>query len=74
MATVSVTKCDVFGTVKDVIQVRITVEYEISPDVWENHKQVTRDMGVRGVDRLFKFIDRGTTPPSKKKTDGGKDD
>lgn len=62
------TECDVFGTCKDVKKYEIVVrELDAETGQWEEwYTSVPLDLSPRGLDRLKKFITRGTTPPSQK--------
>ncbi len=70
MATVTKKQCDVFGTLNNVRSFRIKVlEASEDSDGYVAMRSFDVDMSPRALARLVKFIDRGTTPPSKKKSD-----
>lgn len=78
MSTETVKKCDVFGTIKDVKAIRITIAELVVLDEDQDAKvdvkhQRQVDMCERAVERLFRFLDRGTTPPNKKGATDGDD-
>ena len=73
MTTKQVTQCDVFPRRNDstgkVGRVKVGV-YRVNPagdaqvELYEEHL----DLSQQAIDRLLKFVERGTTPPTRKKT------
>lgn len=67
MATVVRKQCDVFGTFNDVIETKIVYSEQMDGGAWVDVRTVEKQMCPRAIARSLKFIERGTTPPSKKK-------
>ncbi len=69
MATVQLKRCDVFGTLNDVQSVRLLYSEKLSDGTYQTVRRIEVDMCPQAIARLLKFVERGTTPPSKKKAD-----
>ena len=71
MATFTGKKCDVTGGVKDVIKDvgSYAVYVYLTKDDADDYLVIERDLDLcpAGLRRLVKFIERGTTPPTKRK-------
>lgn len=68
MATESIKRCDVTGVARDVKTYEVIVR-EVGAEAWVFMGTV--DLGVRGLDRLRRMIDRGMKPPTSR---GGDED
>lgn len=64
MSTEQVTRCDVFGSLKDVNHYKITIDKASYP---EPIRTFELDLSERALARLIKKIESGTTPPAKRK-------
>lgn len=68
MSTETVQKCDIYGTIKNVNRVRITIEIlTLDGDCVMEPIIVGRDMCPRAFDRARHLIERATSPPGARK-------
>ena len=65
MADVTLRKCDVYGSTKDVKRYRVSV-HELDGDGALIEKNRTADLSPRAYARLLRFIDKGVTPATRK--------
>ena len=69
MAEVTVKKCDVFGTYKDVREVEVTVSVgsDCDPTTQQGDRKWAMDACPKAYDRLIRFLERGVKPPTGRK-------
>lgn len=62
-----VTECDVYGTIKNVLPVRVTIQVGDDQDSeLLGTKDGVTDLSERAIKRLRKFIDRGLSKPTER--------
>ncbi len=67
MVTEMLTRCDAYGTIKDVQHVIVTAEAQLLDGTWAETVDFQGDLSKRGRTRLLRFIERGFSSAARPK-------